>query len=614
MDNSGGSDHHPDTVPAAIAHHAATAGEHPAVIVADGPIISYTQLHEQVDAFATALAALGVGHGRHGRPRPPRRRGDGHCVPGHERRRRCRALNPSYREGEFDFEIDDLSLAAMIVGTGTAEVTAAVDAAVKRDVPVIRVSSTTDAGVEMRVTGDPVRDPIVDHRSAAEDVALVLHTSGTTARPKIVPLRHENLMASARAIGTTLQLDPADRCCNVMPLFHIHGLIAGLCSSLVAGSTVICTTGFSAADMPRWLGRHEASWYTAVPTMHQALLDRARSRPDEFADVGLRLVRSSSSSLPPSVMAELEAAFSCPVVEAYGMTEAAHQMACNPLPPAVRKPGSVGPAAGPDVAIMSEHDGRLLPVGDIGEVVIKGPNVMAGYLDNAAANDAAFTDGWFRTGDQGRLDDDGYLFLTGRLKEIINRGGENVSPREIDEVLLEHGAVAQAVTFSVPDSRLGEQVAAAVVLAGDDQPTSERELREYVASRVAPYKVPRVVVFVDSIPKGPSGKLQRLGLADQLGLAELDARDASTEHVAPATPAELLMAELWSEALGRDEISATAHFLDVGGDSLAATRLLTRVRDEIDLEVSMLDFFDAPTITEQGALIEKLLLAEEPSA
>lgn len=593
----------------AMTRHAGERSTAPAIVLADGPTLDWSTVTGHVDAIADALLGLGVGSEqtvgialRDGVAMALTFVGAGAV---------CAAapLNPSYREPEFAFEIEDLSLAAMIVGTGTAEVPAAVAAATAAGVPIVRVeveASTT--GIAVAVSGDAIGPAQPHRRNGADDVALVLHTSGTTARPKIVPLRHRNLMASAEAIGRTLSLEPNDRCCTVMPLFHIHGLIAGLCAPLAAGGTVICTTGFSAADMPRWLRQHEASWYTAVPTMHQALLERFRSTPGDREGIALRFVRSSSSSLAPTVMEDLEAMFECPVVEAYGMTEAAHQMACNPLPPAARKPGSVGPAAGPEVAIMGDA-GRLLGPDEIGEVVIAGPNVMSGYHDNAAANAEAFVDGWFRTGDQGRMDAEGYLYLTGRLKEIINRGGENVSPREIDEVLLEHADVAQAVTFAVDDRRLGEQVAAAVVVRAGAT-VDERGLREYVADRLAPYKVPRRIVFLDAIPKGPSGKLRRIGLADQLGLADLDAREPAAGHVEPATAAEILMAELWSDVLGRPQIGANDHFLDVGGDSLAAVRLLTRVRDEIDVEVSMLDFFDAPTVAEQGRLIEELLLTE----
>lgn len=364
--------------------------------------------------------------------------------------------------------------------------------------------------------GEPGTVPTSGGLAHPEDVAMVLHTSGTTARPKLVPLTHENVCASAQNIATTLALVPDDVCLNVMPLFHIHGLIGALLSSMAGGGAVHCTTGFNAMKFFSWLGEVKPSWYSAVPTMHQTILARA-SRNQEIVDNNtLRLIRSSSAALPPQVLAELEATFHVPVIESYGMTEAAHQMASNPLPPMARKPGSVGTAAGPEVAIMNEA-GDVLPQGEVGEIVIRGANVTAGYACNPEANATAFTDGWFRTGDQGRLDDEGYVFITGRLKEIINRGGEKISPREVDEALLDHPDVAQAVVFGIPHPKLGEEIAAAVVLTSGGQAT-EKDLRSFVAERLADFKTPRKIVILDEIPKGPTGKIQRIGLAKKLGL------------------------------------------------------------------------------------------------
>jgi len=259
------------------------------------------------------------------------------------------------------------------------------------------------------------------------------------------------------------------------------------------------------------------TWYTAVPTMHQAILSRAANNVDVIKANPLRFIRSSSSSMPPQVIKGLEAAFGAPVIESYGMTEAAHQMASNPLPPDLRKPGTVGMHAGPEVCVI-DLDGNPLPPGVAGEIAIRGENVMSGYENNPKANAEAFAKGWFRTGDQGVMDADGYLTITGRLKEIINRGGEKISPREVDEVLMDHPAVQQCVTFAVPHDKLGEDVAAAVVLREGAQ-ASEKDLREFAAKRVADFKVPRKILIVAEIPKGATGKLQRIGLAQKLGLA-----------------------------------------------------------------------------------------------
>ncbi|MEX0758071.1 MAG: acyl--CoA ligase, partial [Tistlia sp.] len=425
-------------------------------------------------------------------------------------------LNPAYRAEEFAFYLDDLDARAIVLAEGVDSPVRALAAA--RGLPLLElaVPQGAAAGVfELAGKGSAAER---GRPAGAEDEALVLHTSGTTSRPKVVPLMQCNLLASARHIGEVLRLGPGDRCLNIMPLFHIHGLIAAVLSSLGAGGSVVCTPGFNALKFMGWLAGDQASWYTAVPTMHQAILARADRQPEAARAAALRFIRSSSSSLPPQVMLALEATFGCPVIESYGMTEAAHQMTSNQLPPGQRKPGSVGVPAGPQVRVLDD-DWRSLPTGAVGEVAIKGPNVTPGYQANPEANRQSFRDGWFRTGDQGTFDADGFLTITGRLKEIINRGGEKISPREVDEVLLDHPAVGQAVTFALPHPKLGEEVAAAIVLR-EGQEADEQALRAFAAERLADFKVPRRWVFLEEIPKGPTGKLQRIGLARQLGLAE----------------------------------------------------------------------------------------------
>jgi oxalate---CoA ligase len=426
-------------------------------------------------------------------------------------------LNPAYKAEELDFYLSDLNASALIVAEHDDG--AAVVVARQRSIPVLRLCTDAHqpAGYFTLRLDNKVPCPSPSFNSvpaALTNTALVLHTSGTTSRPKLVPLSQGNLVASARHIAETLRLSPDDHCLNLMPLFHIHGLVGVLLSSLSAGASVTCSPGFLAPKVLGWLAASQATWYSAVPTMHQAIV--ARTRQETIPSHSLRFIRSSSAALPPQVMQQLEEAFGVPVVESYGMTEAAHQMASNPLPPSVRKPGSVGPAAGPRIAVM-DAAGNVLPQGDTGEVVIQGPNVTTGYVANPKANAAAFQDGWFRTGDQGYLDEDGYLFLTGRLKELINRGGEKISPREIDEALLAHPAVAQAVAFAMPDDKLGEEVAAAVVLH-EGKTADEPALQDFAAARLADFKVPRRIVLLNDIPKGPTGKLQRINLAEKLGL------------------------------------------------------------------------------------------------
>jgi acyl-CoA synthetase (AMP-forming)/AMP-acid ligase II len=430
-------------------------------------------------------------------------------------------LNPGYREDEFDFYISDLRAKAVIVAAGDDTPARAV--AERHGATVIEL--TEDGGqpaghFTLGVAASAADAPL----AGPDDTALVLHTSGTTSRPKIVPLSGANLATSAGHIAASLSLTPEDRCLNIMPLFHIHGLMAAVSASMRAGASVHCAPGFNALRIFPQFEEVRSTWYTAVPTMHQAILGRAARNKDLIESLGLRLIRSSSSSLPPQVMTELEAVFGCPVIESYGMTEASHQMASNPLPPAARKPGTVGIAAGPEIRLM-DADGNFAAPGEAGEIVIRGPNVTAGYENNPKANAENFPDDpaggtrWFRTGDEGRFDDDGYLSITGRLKEIINRGGEKIAPREVDEVLMDQDAVAQAVTFAVAHPKLGEEVGAAVVL-GEGKSADEQELKDFVSVRLADFKVPRKLVILDEIPKGATGKLQRIGLAKKLGLED----------------------------------------------------------------------------------------------
>ncbi len=489
-------------------------GDGTAIGAPSRPGISYRQLRAQVEATGRQLRAAGIG----AEDRVALVLANG---PAMASAFVCMApwcatapLNPAYKADEFDFYLRDLDAKALIVEEHSTSPAVAV--AVARGVPVLRLAEGKAAGAfHLLEVGDSAVEP-----RPAEAIALILHTSGTTSRPKMVPLSQANLANSARNIVATLNLAPSDRCLNIMPLFHIHGLVAPVLASLAAGAEVVCTPGFDALRFFAWLDGVKPTWYSAVPTMHQAILARARRNEDIARASRLRFIRSSSASLPPQVMAALEGVFDAPVIEAYAMTEAAHQMCSNPLPPGKRLPGHVGPAAGPQVTIMNDA-GEELPVGGEGEIVIRGDNVTAGYLNNPEANRTAFHGDWFRTGDQGVMDAEGYVKITGRLKEIINRGGEKIAPLEVDEVLLDHEAVAQVCTFAVPHEKLGEEVAAAVVCS-EDASTGEDELRAdlraFARRRLADFKTPRRIVFVDEIPKGATGKIQRIGLAKALGL------------------------------------------------------------------------------------------------
>ena len=506
----------------------------------------------------------------------------------------CAPLNPSYRANEFDFYLSDIHARAVIVQSGFDSPVR--DVAKARGISILEVTGrqAESAGI-FHIAGNKATNAPSADFSKPEDVALILHTSGTTSRPKIVPLTQKNICASARNTKDTLQLTGRDRCLNVMPLFHIHGLMAAVLSSLTAGASIVCTPGFQADSFFVWLSEYHPTWYTAVPTMHQSVLARVAGSQPPSANGSLRFIRSSSASLPPQIMKGLEEAFQAPVIEAYGMTEASHQMASNPLPPRGRKPGSVGIAAGPEIRIMDEA-GNFLSAGEPGEIVIRGENVTIGYENNPSANQSAFINGWFRTGDQGVMDEEGYLSITGRIKEMVNRGGEKVAPREVDEALMDHPDVIQAVAFAAPHKTLGEDLVAAVVLRKESVVT-ERELRTFAFSRLADYKVPSQIVIVDEIPKGPTGKLQRIGLAEKLAGA------LKPEYAAPGSELEETLVGVWEKVLGVERIGIKDNFFSLGGDSLLAASVILEMEKHIGKELQPPILFQAPTIEQLSGLL-----------
>ena len=516
----------------------------------------------------------------------------------------CAPLNPAYLVEEFISSLEDLRVKALVTLLGGDS--SARTAAARLGIPVINLAPDARmAGIFSLSCDLPINEIISEPILAGvEDVALVLQTSGTTSRPKIVPLTHNNIFQSANNIAGTYALTPADRCLNMMPLFHIHGLMGALSASLVAGASIVCAPGFLHDQVSGWFSEFSPTWYSAVPTIHQAILDQVQCQPEISRQVHLRFIRSCSSALAPQVARDLEIAFSAPVLEAYGMTEGTHQIASNPLPPRPHKFGSVGLASGTTRISILDEKGKCLPVNAIGEICIRGDNVMSGYENNPAANSISFFDGWLRTGDRGYLDEDGYLFIQGRLKEIINRGGEKISPYEIDEVLQRHPAVKQAVAFAVSHPSLGEDVAAAVVLR-EGQMVSAQELRQFAAACLADFKLPRQIVFVQEIPKGATGKIQRIGLAEKIK-SEL-AAVITLETVgaaAPLTPVEAEILSIWQEILKAEQIGVQDDFLALGGESIQAARILLRVNDRFGMELQIRDLFNASSVALMANLVQ----------
>jgi acyl-CoA synthetase (AMP-forming)/AMP-acid ligase II/acyl carrier protein len=507
-------------------------------------------------------------------------------------------INPRHTKQEIFSFLADLPATALVIQSGATS--PAVLAARERRIPVFEVTPASNTICRFTLKG-PALSSLARHRlPKPNDVALILHTSGTTSKPKKVLLTHGNLCASASSIRDSLRLTSSDRCLNVMPLFHIHGLVGALLSSLAARSSFVAAPEFNAGHFFNWMNELEPTWYTAVPPIHQAILRYARNRAETIRETSLRLIRSSSAPLASKVLEDLERVFKVPVIEAYGMTEASHQISSNPLPPCERKRGSVGVAPITEVAIVDE-EGNFLTRGKRGEIVLRGANVTSGY-EPEEMNQAVFTNGWFRTGDLGYLDAEGYLFLTGRLKEIVNRGGEKISAREIDDALLEHPDILQAAAFAMPHPALGETVAAVVVLRDNSQVT-ESTIREYLTERLAEYKIPTRILIVDNIPKTSTGKVRRACLAATF--ADL----LKSVFVAPKNDLEALVAGIYADVLESQQVGSTDNFFALGGDSLRATQVISRVRSVFAVNLSIATVFAKPTVAELAEEIAMLVEA-----
>jgi acyl-CoA synthetase (AMP-forming)/AMP-acid ligase II len=576
----------------------------PAILAPGRTPLTYRHLYRHIDNTGRTLRAMGIGRGDRVAVVLPNGPDLAVATLAVAAIAVCAPINPVYGREELERFLADLRPRALIMQSGSDS--PARRAALSLGIRIVEISIVLDAEAGLFLLREDQGSASLDEPVSASDVAVLLPTSGTTSRPKIVPLTHANICTSAYLHGRALALQEADRCLNILPLFHGHGLNATAMASLAAGASVVCTSALDVNSFSTWLTVFEPTWYSAVPTMHRAILAHARQKGERLAEYRLRFVRSSSAPLPPRIFTELERAFESPVVEWYGMTEVASSpITCSPLPPRERKAGSVGVRLGLNVAIIDE-EGSLVSAGRTGQVVVGGASVMSGYDGNPMATQAAFAGHWFKTGDLGFFDDDGYLFLVGRIREIINRGGEKIAPQEVDEALLEHPAVAEAATFGVPHGTLGEDVASAIVLRPDAAATP-KDIRLFMAGRIADFKVPHQVLIVSEIPKGPTGKVQRVGLAAKLGLMS-DTAPLQT-FVAPRTSLEMVLAKYWAELLEVEQIGIHDDFLASGGDSLLATHVLSHIFDISHVEFEISRFFEAPTIASVAHHIERSLRA-----
>ena len=593
----------PETIFSALMACVERAGDAVAIDAPGRRPLTYARLREQLGYVVATLNGIGIGRGDRVAVVLPGGPDLATVSLGVLAGAIVAPLNPEYKVAEFEYYLESLGAKLLITQAGLES--PARIAAQAKQIAILELDAAPDsiAGV-FRLTGNSgaSRTARPDFAEAG-DIGLILHTSGTTSRPKAVPLTQRSLWASVNHLVASLQLSAGDRCLHLLPQFHIGGLIDVLAAPLSVGGRVICTSGFSVPEFYRGLEQYEPTWCQAVPTMLQEILANAEDHRMIIKRNRLRLMRSVSAPLPPSVLEAFERVFKVPIIEIFGMTETAGLITSNPLPPRVRKPGSAGIAAGSEVGIMSEGD-ELVTANQRGEVVVRGDSLTAGYENLPEENARTFVGGWFRTGDEGYLDADGYLFITGRIKEIINRGGEKISPREVDEVLLTHPAIAEAATFAVPHASLGEDVAAAVVVR-PGVTTSKQELIAFVSARLAYFKVPRLIHFVDVLPKGPGGKLQRNALAQRVSATVVVPPAEAPPVGLASTPVAKTIAAMWAKVLNVAAVGLHADFFDLGGDSLKAASVINELQHKWGATVYVTAIFDAPTVSQFEGYLER---------
>src|SRR6516225_323528 len=507
----------------------------------------------------------------------------------------CVPLNPGFTADEWQRYFSELRVAALLTRPDIDSASRGV--AHTLGIPLINLSTRPSEGPgTFNIVGPATRRIADGEFASSADDAFILLTSGSTSRPKMVPLTHASVCLSAYNVGVALALGPRDRLLSVLPLFHGHGLISGVLAALAAGSSVVCTPGFDPEAFLGWLTEFRPTWYTAVPAIHRAVLSAADGHKHRAQRSSLRLLRSASSSLPPNVLCGLEALFGVPVIDTYGMTEAATQIAANPLDR--RKLGSVGQSAGAEIAIL-DGEGRRLSFGERGEIALRGPTITRGYDNDAAATESAFRDGWFRTGDLGYLDAEGYLFIVGRIKDVINRGGQKVAPAEVEETLLSHPDVVEAAVFSAPHSRLGVDVAAVVVLRPDAQ-VSAQKLRDFARERLASFKVPGLIRIVQEIPRGAGGKIKR----SELAAAPTVRMERGGRMAPPRSDVERQVVRIWADLLDVKRIGVDQDVFTLDADSIAVTQVISRLRERFGVDLSFKDIVDAPTVAALSARLE----------
>ncbi len=506
-------------------------------------------------------------------------------------------FNPLYREAEFEDYFHRTGVNFLLVGhddNGFAP-----EVAARLGIKVLRLNKNGRLAKAQNIdNSSPVKKQIT--APDPDDIALVLLTSGSTGRPKSVPLTHRNICTSAYEVVRSMGLGQSDRCLSMWEQFHIGGLVDLLLAPLSSGGTIISTSGFDAAKFYQLLADAKPTWFQGVPTTLRELVFHAERNNIAMQPNTLRLIRSVAAALPPRLMEEVESLFALPVIQTFGMTEAGPLITSTRLPPAVRIPGAVGTSCGSEIRILGPANTEL-ESGETGEVAVRGSNVFSGYKNDTEANSKAFRNGWFLTGDTGYLDEDGQLFLTGRVKQIINRGGEKVNPQEVDDVLLAHPEVEEAATFALKHRTLGEDVGAAIVLRSDTS-TTERELLQFLSSRLASFKVPQQLFMYERLPRNAVGKIDRLALTEA---AESKAACITNASDGETSILEQRLAKLWASELNLTEVGLDDNFFAAGGDSLAGVRLYLAVEEDLGQPLPQSALTGITTVREMARLVDE---------
>jgi oxalate---CoA ligase len=554
------------TIADSIRAHAMATPDAPAVVFPDRSILTYRALGRQIDSIGAALRRAGIGAGKRVAIIVPDGPELAVAIVAVAANATSVPLNPGLTAAEFEALFKAQRLEAVILSDWAES--AAREVAIR--LGLCRLDATrSPGGFDIALRTEPW--PAAKERRGAkpDDAAFILRTSGTTARPKLVPVTHRNLQAMAARLRRWYAIAPADRVLCVTPLYYAQALKSSLFLPLIAGGSIACPARSGETDFFNWLAALDPTWYLAGPTFHRAVLDRARSLGPGGFRHKLRFINSGAAPLPDRIRDGLEECFGVPVLDSYGISEAG-PMAANSFAPEGRKRGTLGKPQPGELAIWSADAGLVGP-DVVGEIVLRGPGVTPGYIDDPDADRAAFFGGWFHTGDLGRIDRDGFLTVVGRIKEMISRGGEKISPAEIDQALLRHPAIAEAAAFAVPHPRLGEDIAAAVVLRPGQEVTS-LELRRYLKTSLAAFKIPRRIAFLDALPKGDTGKIRRQDLSRNAPAA---ARDKPSSPFGSVLEADI--AEIWRRLLDRADIGPDDEFFELGGDSLLATQMILEV-------------------------------------